>query len=1215
MKCSSSFSFVILMLFLIPNLISQDIDQIIASLEIDTFLYSGPKDNRINFAIQNRGVSNPNGDFEGKEEFFQLYQDDLFQAFTLGGNNEQAPYAQYRNFFNLYAMWWPEALNDDNGWNFGIIKDIRDSLFLPWGNDETGWATLFSTTRHGGGGGAGLDREKRVGDGKMYGMGWETFLHEFGHTMPGLLDEYSASGEWSGGNCWETGNSTSFLNKDDIPWRKWIEDDIPLPTPYTAAYLDKIGAFEGAMTNYFGCHRPTARGCFMGAGGFGEDYGLELCPVCTQRVICYLYKYVNPIENYTPAENSIDITGIQTLNFSVEALSPIPNTQKYAWYVNGKLVKNDALSLEYEFGHCLSYEVKFTLHDTNTLVRYDEKFEDTYPKPYREMIWMVDVNDVNDYPFNANVETQNADCSGINNGSVSFDISEGIAPYSLSLIDHPDLELAQMPAGTYVANITDGNACRLIVPFEIGQDVLLEYDICTAFSDEKWIAEVFPNNYAINDLAVLWSNGDNGPQTTSLENGTYSVTVSTVDGCDVSSDFGLMDFNIPLEVTEKFISASPGASNGSIYLDIQGGIPEYGIHWFDLKNEDITSTTLSSIDASGTTWDHLPEYAFDNNLNTKWLHFVSENAWISYYEPNGAILNAYSITSGDDVPGRDPKNWSFEGSNDGMEWFELDAQSDQDFEKRKLKKTYSFNNDKSFQYFRFYVHENHGDGSIQLQQLEFIGIKTNAALVENHLVKDQHNRTDLAAGLYVYHLNDENLDCLKDTIKISSFEDFGAASLTPIQFDDCSVTLMNLNSDYEYYWFADVNRKELLHVGDFFSPAQEGNFFVSAVDPLDQSISTNIKGFAVQMPEVPSITLQSDSSLVITDPINGLKYKWYNENDCSSIIHTGISFTPTISGTYYASAFYDITFPDPIDPASIEGMIIRIDASDLNGDAIIDDPQQVTGSTYDWFYSNGNNWGLNDWFAYRSNYQNGLGVADFATIWLQKIEKAESGYQTILLAYEENPISFPKKAAFEGLSYHLPKHIDGSQLLHDDAPESTLNGTTYLNGNIVDPLQTEQDFRFNILGTVLTETSNKEIFYTDTHWEGKIGEIILWDHVLTEQEMIGASEFLRKKWISTATLGSPRVGIYWPYGPSAVHEIYENLVDVYPNPTADILTVRSNGSNWSYTLFDMQGRILLEEHFTPEFHFINLKAFSSGTYIMRFMQPDGSYIFKKIQKI
>ena len=50
--------------------------------------------------------------------------------------------------------------------------------------------------------------------------------------------------------------------------------------PYTIEYRDKNGAFQGAqyhMTHYF---RPTAQGCFIGAGVF--DNTPELCAICEQ---------------------------------------------------------------------------------------------------------------------------------------------------------------------------------------------------------------------------------------------------------------------------------------------------------------------------------------------------------------------------------------------------------------------------------------------------------------------------------------------------------------------------------------------------------------------------------------------------------------------------------------------------------------------------------------------------------------------------------------------------------------------------------------------------------------------------------------------------------------------------------------------------------------------------------------------------------------------
>ena len=263
-------------------------EQLLASQIIIQYIDSGDKNNRINWAIQNRGMNNPNDEFQNPEEFFAMFEDSILVTFDPDHPLTQEPYANYRNFFNLYGWYWPDAPSVDNGWNWATFKGMRDAYFLPWADEEHGWATLFSTTKTGGGGGAGVQPETRTGDGRMFGMGWETLLHEFGHTMPQVPDEYTASGIWSGGNCWEGANTTGETFRDNIPWRNWIDEDTPLPTPYTEEYLDKIGAFEGALTNYFGCHRPTARGCYMGAGGFGPGYGLELCAPCRQRVVCNL---------------------------------------------------------------------------------------------------------------------------------------------------------------------------------------------------------------------------------------------------------------------------------------------------------------------------------------------------------------------------------------------------------------------------------------------------------------------------------------------------------------------------------------------------------------------------------------------------------------------------------------------------------------------------------------------------------------------------------------------------------------------------------------------------------------------------------------------------------------------------------------------------------------------------------------------------------------
>ncbi|MEZ4919637.1 MAG: hypothetical protein R2792_11095 [Saprospiraceae bacterium] len=49
---------------------------------------------------------------------------------------------QYRDFFNLYAFYWENALSESEGWNFDILHAIRDSHFF-FSAEDYGWITFL----------------------------------------------------------------------------------------------------------------------------------------------------------------------------------------------------------------------------------------------------------------------------------------------------------------------------------------------------------------------------------------------------------------------------------------------------------------------------------------------------------------------------------------------------------------------------------------------------------------------------------------------------------------------------------------------------------------------------------------------------------------------------------------------------------------------------------------------------------------------------------------------------------------------------------------------------------------------------------------------------------------------------------------------------------------------------------------------------------------
>ncbi len=88
----------------------------------------------------------------------------------------------------------------------------------------------------------------------------------------------------------------------------------------------------------------------------------------------------------------------------------------------------------------------------------------------------------------------------------------------------------------------------------------------------------------------------------------------------------------------------------------------------------------------------------DGNLNTKWC-FEHQNkfpvVWQKFVPANRQVapITAYSITSADDVPDRDPSAWRLEGSQDGTQWTLLDERKDVPvWPQRNTSQTYTFEN-------------------------------------------------------------------------------------------------------------------------------------------------------------------------------------------------------------------------------------------------------------------------------------------------------------------------------------------------------------------------------------------------------------------------------------------------------------------------------------------------------------------------------------------
>jgi len=114
--------------------------------------------------------------------------------------------------------------------------------------------------------------------------------------------------------------------------------------------------------------------------------------------------------------------------------------------------------------------------------------------------------------------------------------------------------------------------------------------------------------------------------------------------------------------------------------------------------------------------------AFDTNSDSKWYGSNASTGWLQYDfgAGNPQVVKRYTITSAD-VAARDPKSWSFLGSQDGSTWTLLDAPSNQSFANRMQTNTYPIGNITAFRYYQLQITANNGDTGVAVAELGLWG--------------------------------------------------------------------------------------------------------------------------------------------------------------------------------------------------------------------------------------------------------------------------------------------------------------------------------------------------------------------------------------------------------------------------------------------------------------------------------------------------------------
>ena len=152
-------------------------------------------------------------------------------------------------------------------------------------------------------------------------------------------------------------------------------------------------------------------------------------------------------------------------------------------------------------------------------------------------------------------------------------------------------EINNAPPGTYSVTVTDPNGCTAT-----GTEIIPDNPIVITINET-----ITPNssctdwNGAINlfvnpngqPFIYQWSNGATTEDVENLFPGSYSVTVTLGVNCIQTSDYLVEDISGAAEISHTLIPTTCGESNGTIQLQLTGGIGPFTYSWSNGETTDL----------------------------------------------------------------------------------------------------------------------------------------------------------------------------------------------------------------------------------------------------------------------------------------------------------------------------------------------------------------------------------------------------------------------------------------------------------------------------------------------------------------------------------------------------------------------------------------------------------------------------------------------------
>lgn len=206
-----------------------------------------------------------------------------------------------------------------------------------------------------------------------------------------------------------------------------------------------------------------------------------------------------------------------------------------------------------------------------------------------------------------NITGTNATCNGVCNGAADLAPSGGTSPYIYNWSNgQTTQDIFSLCAGTYNVTVTDTMGCSSAASVTISQPAALSVSTGSTNAScggTNGTASVIASG-GVSPYSYLWSNGATTANITGLAAGTYSVTVTGINGCSKTASVIINEAGGPTgTITGTNVSCN-GGSNGAADLTVSGGSTPYTYNWSNsATTQDVSGLTAGTYSVTITDFN------------------------------------------------------------------------------------------------------------------------------------------------------------------------------------------------------------------------------------------------------------------------------------------------------------------------------------------------------------------------------------------------------------------------------------------------------------------------------------------------------------------------------------------------------------------------------------------------------------------------------------